>query len=179
MIPTTAQNKVEAIDIINQRIREGGRYHISLALSMIEEFNLASEYEIDLDAYCWNDRLKFKKSDNRHTNFSDEEGVYLLGETAVNPHTNEQFYYLKVGRGINLRKRVEQYKTYSPTTWHIDSFNTINSVEVEKKCHFLLKTIGKQTKNTEWFEVSKNTYLDICDKGFCFFFHHSLWALAR
>lgn len=176
MLSRTASNTSEAINIINARIAQGGKYHISLALEMVAEFDLYSQYEVNVNAYYWNDKIKKRDNYNRCTIFPEQEGVYLLGDTAFNPHTNEQFYYLKVGRGINLKTRIAQYKTYSPTTWHIDTFSTTNSVETEKKCHQILSMLGKKVNGTEWFEVSRKHYLEICKQGFQWFFHIKIFG---
>ena len=49
---------------------------------------------------------------------------------------------------------------------------------LESKCHEILyeEAIGSLSEASEWYEVDKDTYLDICNKGFAFF---KEWALER
>ena len=98
-------------------------------------------------------------------------GVYLVGATHFNPFTHEEFYWVKNGKAKNIAKRMSQYDTCNPMTFHID-FKKCGS---EKEAYLVediykekLKTIALNScaKNDEWFRVSRETYLAICAGGY-------------
>jgi len=97
------------------------------------------------------------------------DGLYLIGETHFNPHTDEKFYWVKVGKATNLAERFRQYNTCNPMLFRID-FNT-NGYNKEKFYHAKLAAIciNKCNHNSEWFLVDRDTYLNICEKGFSYF----------
>ena len=98
--------------------------------------------------------------------------VYLIGMTSANPITSEIYYWIKVGIASNLEKRMKSYATHNPCIVKIDvlenkkhghSYECSSHVQLEKVC----LSMGKNTK--EWFQVNKETYLNILKEGFNWF----------
>ena len=98
-------------------------------------------------------------------------GVYLIGNTLFNPHTNEQYYLVKVGESSNLYNRMKSYRTTNPMVFHIDFLETPHFTMLERQCHVLMFKNGfvLNKDTSEWFLVDRETYLEICEKGFKYF----------
>lgn len=98
-------------------------------------------------------------------------GVYLVGATHFNPLTHEEFYWVKNGKAKDISKRMAQYDTCNPMTYHIDfkqcatekQAYAVESIYKEKLAGIALNTCAK---NDEWFRVSRETYLTICNGGY-------------
>lgn len=108
----------------------------------------------------------------------EKTGCYLLGQTNFNPFTNEKFYWIKVGQAINVKKRMNSYASHSPMVYKIDYLycdaNKLNLIET--LCHEELKdhyAISTAQGSKEWFAVSEETYLEICEHKFNWFAY--LW----
>ena len=95
-------------------------------------------------------------------------GLYFVGQCVFNPYTDEKFYWVKIGRGANLNSRLNQYNTCTPALWRI---GYLEDYEAESKYHALLKSLCLNTHShsREWFRVDRETYLEMCDKGFSYF----------
>ena len=77
-------------------------------------------------------------------------GLYLVGTCVFNPTKEEEkYYWIKVGQASKFNQRM-------------------------RACFTILETeaIGSLSVSSEWFEVSKETYLKICNEGFNFFKTH-------
>ena len=101
-----------------------------------------------------------------------EEGVYFIGNTAFNPYTNEKQYWVKVGMTYSgIKKRLRNYDTHSPSTYHIDYFPCKDAGVKEGEYHNLLAkvSLGLSERNTEWWLVDEVTYLKMCALGFEYF----------
>ena len=116
-------------------------------------------------------------ADKKGKNIPSLPGLYMVGQTCFNPHTNEKFYLIKVGRGKSLSARMKQYFTTNPMMYHIDylCFNSAQDgmyIKSEKVCGYILETISQaRMQNTdEWYLVDKDNYSLLCKKGFNFFF---------
>lgn len=97
-------------------------------------------------------------------------GLYLLGQTAVNPHTDECFYWAKVGQTGSAKNRFGAYQTDNPCIFYIDLFNTgVFRNQQEDACINKLASIAYQQHRAEWFRISKEDYLTICEQGFKYF----------
>lgn len=129
-------------------------------------------------------------------NIPADGGLYLVGNANVNPHTGEEFYSIKVGMGINLRDRVSKYRTENPFLFHIDyitvkpprwSHSTRDTKALRKQykenihlfeqfCHNAMfqKNFVRMNGTREWFVVDKQTYLEICEKKFRYFFGNTI-----
>lgn len=109
-----------------------------------------------------------KFDDGINRDIPEVQGLYFIGQVTTNPYTLETFYWLKVGKGTNLRKRLNNYDTHCPTTWRID---ISANYELEIYYHHRLKDICLNTaqKSREWFRVDRDTYLTACELGFRFF----------
>lgn len=96
-------------------------------------------------------------------------GIYLIGTVSFNPFTKEELYFIKVGFSGNLQRRMKDYRTSSPTIFHI-AYDTEDSI-LESDCHSILRRCAEcQVEGTdEWFKVSKEMYFEICEKKFEFF----------
>ena len=97
------------------------------------------------------------------------QGLYLVGNTLFNPHTEEQFYLIKVGVSKNLQSRMKNYKTQNPLMFHIDYYTECELQEFQ--CHHILleNCQSRIDRTDEWFRISRELYLEICEKGFQFF----------
>ena len=131
----------------------------------IQEYNVVNNQLVDcgysiVDG-CIIDPITNLKQAPKH------EGLYLLGQTTFNPYTDEKQYWVKVGYGSNLNSRLQAYTTTSPCTALIDTTHRTK----EAFCHQILKmiSIGKCQQNREWFLVSREVYLAICDRKFAYF----------
>lgn len=116
----------------------------------------------------------FWKNDGDPLRFSapEENGLYLVGSTHFNPFTKEEFYLVKVGTSKNLNKRMKQYKGTNPLMFHIDYYPTNNTLPLyECDCHMVLyeNCEGIIEGCDEWVKVSRDTYLEICEKKFNYF----------
>ena len=102
----------------------------------------------------------------------EAEGLYLIAEVNANPYTLELFYWVKPGYSKNIAERMKQYNTCCPMLWRA-SFKTDcdNPKREEKYYHLRMNKIGiaKCNHNEEWFLVDRETYLEICEKGFSYF----------
>lgn len=96
-------------------------------------------------------------------------GLYLIGQTSFNPYTKEEQYWVKVGYSSDIRWRFKKgYATHCPCTVLIDT--TSNSQEIYCRNILYNKSLGRCQINTEWWLVDRDTYLEICDKKFNYFF---------
>lgn len=101
-------------------------------------------------------------------------GLYLVGSCNFNPITDEKYYWIKVGVAKSFKKRMSSYRTHNPMLWKNSYFFCEDDTQryyLESQCHEILneKAIGSLSEASEWYEVDKDTYLDICNKGFIFF----------
>lgn len=105
----------------------------------------------------------------------EECGLYLVGDVKANPLTFDLLYCVKVGRSSNLNKRMNQYYTENPLPWFADFLEASDDIYVsmEHNCHQMLKSVAyaRAGKTNEWFFVDRATYLEICEKGFHYFFN--------
>lgn len=108
-------------------------------------------------------------SDGIDYNYPACSGLYFVGQTHFNPITKEEFYWVKIGKASNIANRMAGYRTSCPMLYHIDYRK--GSQKAEKVYHILLKSksIAKCNHNKEWFMVDRETYLEMCEKGFSYF----------
>lgn len=105
-------------------------------------------------------------------------GLYLVGTCIFNPtNEDEKYYWIKVGKAQDFGKRMRDYNPHNPMLWKGDFLPCEDKKlrhYLEKICHDVLRVegIGKHSIASEWFEVSKTTYLKICNEGFNFFKEH-------
>ena len=100
-------------------------------------------------------------------NAPEYEGIYLLGQCNFNPYTNEQQYWIKIGKSKNIQKRLKSYLTYCPCTVLLDTLRCDNFTHIiENFAHDLMREfcIGKCQHNAEWWLVSRETYMGFCEK---------------
>ena len=104
----------------------------------------------------------------------DKGGLYLIGNTAFNPNTQEKQFWVKVGQASNLydtfRKR---YRCTNPCVFNID-FYTSDPQHIhinESACHEKLLTVCEALRagTEEWFLVSEQIYMEICKYKFAYF----------
>ena len=101
-------------------------------------------------------------------------GLYLVGETHFNPTNMDLFYCVKVGKAVNIKKRLDSYNTHCPMLYRIDfkQYNTeMLAYQAESYYQEKLKkvAIASNNHNQEWVFVDRETYLKICKKGFSYF----------
>lgn len=144
------------------------------AVQVIREQELTFFYKIDAKEHFYQDRLVrvkefvefFEESEPQ-----EECGCYLIGNTAFNPLTKEEFYFIKIGKSKNIKKRMRDYSTCCPSITKIDYLNCEEDElnVLESHCHWELWKVGQKVTgrgSKEWFRVSKETYLTFCEKGF-------------
>ena len=106
-------------------------------------------------------------------------GLYLVGSCNFNPLTDEKYYWIKVGVAKTFKRRMASYKTHNPMLWKNSYFfceDETQRYHLESQCHEILnmKAVGSLSEASEWYEVNKDTYLNICNKGFSFFREEAL-----
>lgn len=181
------------INRINEKGCPSRTYHFKIALDLyLTNEEIQKLYSYFPEAFYMKDRL-IKKSKieeaNIHlleqivhlNNYETEEmempqvnGLYLLGQTSVNPFTKEEIYWVKVGMSSDVKRRVNQYTTYNPMFWQIQYIELDEDITfmTEQLCHkdLLQNKIGSTLKRgSEWVMVPKDIYLEICNKGFSWF----------
>lgn len=118
--------------------------------------------------------LGFFKDAYNHHEAPEECGLYLIGSTYFDPITHAEYYWIKVGMSLCLTKRLQSYATENPMYWLADTLTVGDDVvrPMERDCHVMLSDVAiaraKDTK--EWFMVDRETYFEICSKGFNYFF---------
>lgn len=116
---------------------------------------------------------RFEDSNNPKI-ITNSSGLYLIGNTVFDPTNYKTYYWVKVGAAVsNIKKRMSQYVTYNPMFYNIDSYVVKNNprklLALEKGCHLILSQIAITKKGQEWFMIDKDSYFDICEKGFNWF----------
>jgi len=106
-------------------------------------------------------------------------GLYLVGSCNFNPLTDEKYYWIKVGVAKTFKRRMASYRTHNPMLWKNSYFFCEDETQryyLESQCHEILnlKAVGSLSEASEWYEVDKDTYLNICNKGFAFFKEEAL-----
>ena len=100
-------------------------------------------------------------------------GLYMVGSVYMNPYTKEEYYWIKVGKSTDIESRILTYKTHNPMIWVNDTLEVGTEYldKMEKLCHRQLKLISSEVADNtkEWFLVSRETYLEICEKGWDYF----------
>ena len=146
-----------------------------LSLMSTDE-RLARFWDYDSHHY-WINRFSYRAPKCAWTNDDDKEryynaprklGLYFLGMVNTNPITNETFYWVKIGFASDIHKRMGAYNTHCPMYWHID-FLQGNAQELEFQRKLERFAIASCYHNVEWYQVDKQTYLEMCDKGFSYF----------
>lgn len=107
----------------------------------------------------------------------DCSGIYLVGSTYIDPYTKKIYYWIKVGMSsTSLAKRLRGYRSENPMVWIADVMyvDTDNVGAMEHECHIALSDIayGIARNTDEWFIVDEDTYFEICEKGFHYFFEY-------
>lgn len=101
------------------------------------------------------------------------EGLYLMGDPKFNPITNEPIYCVKVGLSYtSMSRRMNDYSTYNPVMYNQNYLYTTHDLTgiLEELAQIQLNKVGQLLPNTkEWFRVSRETYLEIMEKGFTYF----------
>lgn len=107
----------------------------------------------------------------------DCPGLYLVGSVYIDPHTKKIFYWIKVGMSAtSLAKRLKGYRSENPMIWIADYMyvDLDNVYEMEHDCHIALSDVayGIARNTEEWFIVDEDTYFEICEKGFHYFYDY-------
>ena len=174
----------EIIELVDKKYKKMMEEKIKTAignelLSWIENFSyLQALYTVNKEEFLWIDRI-VKNVDNAFCfvkeacshEAKEELGLYLVGSTFFNPHTKEEFYWIKVGKSTNIAKRMKNYATHNPMLWKQSFYYCETKEEMDRKehyCHKMLENVDL-AHTTEWFQVSRETYLEICDTEWNFF----------
>ena len=181
---------------MEKRIKENSKYHYDIAVELYNTFPFLQEiWSYYPHAHFIKDRFHKKvyslKIEEDKITISSKEippfetpkedkisALYLVGNTNFNPFTKEEFYWIKVGKTTDLKKRMRGYATHNPMLWKADYKKISNKYlhAHEQICHFILAKYGIQDENSkEWYRVSRETYLTICEQGFAFFEKEELY----
>lgn len=98
--------------------------------------------------------------------YSCEPGLYMLKNIQI---INEETKYLiKVGKSINLNKRITSYVGANPFAICVSTILCPREdlSTKEKEYHMVLQTMGHRCGNTEWFSLPKDKFDYICEHGF-------------
>lgn len=157
-----------------------------MMIVILKEYPIVNEYwDYCPNEYMWVNKFNKKKDPHFSTMFIENgivrdattnllsapstSGLYLIGQTSFNPYTKEEQYWVKVGYSSDIWSRFKSgYATHCPCTALIDT----TSKGSEVYCHNILckKAKGRCQINTEWWLVDRDTYLEICEKKFNYFF---------
>lgn len=141
---------------------------------MMDRYEAFDEFFYIELAHIMDTKKEFKNVENP-LRFSAPKtaGLYLVGNTAFNPFTGEEFYFVKVGSSSNLYKRMGAYRSTNPAVFHIDFYEKDRWAKGmnESACHFVCQEIsmGRVERTSEWFRVDRETYFEICATGFTYF----------
>lgn len=95
-------------------------------------------------------------------------GIYLVGQQQIVDKKIQ--YAVKVGRGKNVKNRLDDYVTYTPFLEHLDYKSTSlkDSYILETHYRSILATLGKKIENgsKEWYYVPKTIYTQLQKDGF-------------
>ena len=94
----------------------------------------------------------------QYSNDLEYPGIYLLGERII--EDDKIINLLKIGKGQNLKKRLDNYKGSNPFAKCIDTLRCdIDDLdEIERLGHEILKTKNHRYGKTEWFICSDEQY---------------------
>lgn len=171
-------NKENIIKEMERRIKGNSSYHYKNAVELYNTYDFLHDiWEYRPYEMYIKDRFVRKLNPDslpqQEVEMPESSGVYMIGTTAVNPYTGEEFFWIKVGQSDNLYKRVKTYNIYNPTMWKATYLLLEKEYlrDIEKYLHEQLGKICINRSNTsrEWFQVSKQDYINLCEKGFnCF-----------
>lgn len=155
-------------------------------LKMVEIYN-NSEYIRNMWSLTemghYDNRFKKRKITKKQNKIVTHTcGLYMVGSVYMNPYTKEEYYWIKVGKSTDVESRILTYKTHNPMIWVNDTFEVGTEYldRLEKLCHKQLKMVCKEVaENTkEWFLVSRETYLKICEKSWDYFYSINNYKFA-
>ena len=106
--------------------------------------------------------LYSKKFDSNYERYG---GIYMLGQTPYDIDTNKVSYWVKVGLASDPHKRLNNYLTHSAIVHFLDYHPTNRKEANEAICHARLSEVCINFR-TEWFEVSREMYLELRKQGF-------------
>lgn len=113
------------------------------------------------------DRSDRDQFEQNNIKYPREGGLYLIGQTFFNPVTDEKYYWIKVGEASDLKRRRREYNTTTAMIWDIGYYTGVDLTE--SGCHEKLKEICLHRHADEWFSISRENYLKICEIGFDWF----------
>jgi hypothetical protein len=95
--------------------------------------------------------------------------------------TNKKFL-VKVGFSngtVNLHKRRKSYYSHNPGA--IMRSTCAGTLSMETKCHVQLGRIGNRIVGTEWYEIPKEIFDELYEKGMAYFRpnHHPIHFLEK
>ena len=165
-------NTIPSIKSINQQKRNQYFKGCVILYNCFEEIN--AKYTFNETKHYITDR--FIRRDFATPAFEDgidynapkEKGLYFIGATHFNPFTNEQFYWVKIGKSENLYNRMKSYDSTTAMLWRID-FSKDYDKETEYHNKLLQNCINTCNHNDEWYRVDRETYLAMSEKGFDYF----------
>jgi len=104
-------------------------------------------------------------------------GLYLLEQCAIDPHTKQIYYWVKVGQSTDIKGRMKGYACDNPAHFLLDvmEFDLEEINEAERVCQILLmrKAIARGKDCREWFLIDEKTFFEIEEKKFNYFFEEA------
>ena len=162
---------------MEKRVKENSRHHYKIAVELYNTFPFLKKiWNYYPEEHFIRDRFQKKTYSKEKVTSKDEippvtipnkekvTALYLIGNTNFNPFTKEEFYWIKVGKTTDLKKRMKAYATHNPMLWKADYKQMPNKClhSCEQICHYILNKYGEQDENSnEWFEVSRG-FKHIC-----------------
>lgn len=189
----TIQEKIELVEYYRERLycknSNKWRYFAILINAILNDSEINHLYSFDLDAFYWDDRICRKSIEVApkaiilrpteiynstipvcyDTSEQDFGGLYFIAASYHHPITKHPIYAVKVGQSAyNIGARIKSYGTANPFIYHEKEHvlpDFLCPDADEKTCHRFLQSIAIQAldKNTEWFIVTKTTYLRLCE----------------
>lgn len=128
--------------------------------------------------YEWKEALsmvvEFEDEYTRPTVEKGVKGLYLLEQCALDPHTHQIYYWVKVGQSKEMKSRMKGYATDNPAAFLLDviEIDREQITESERACQMKLiqKAIARGKDTQEWFLVDEKTFFEIEEKKFKYFF---------
>ena len=134
-----------------------------MAVSLYEEWLEAISYTPE-----------FKDDYTRPTVARATSGLYLMEQCAMDPHTKQVYYWVKVGQSKDIKKRLTTYETSNPAYFLLDIIefdeDDINTAERDCQLQLMNKAFARGRGCKEWFLVDEETFFEIEAKKFDYFF---------
>lgn len=102
---------------------------------------------------------------------TSKPGLYMIGNTHIDPVTRKSLFSVKIGQASNLEKRMRDYTTHNPFSYKIDYLVVEDKKHrniLERLGHELCEAVAEGTPSikSEFYIVEETMYWEFCDNGF-------------